>query len=163
VRRLPANDAAERDDTRVAARLRERHRRERQLECPGHGHDGDRLPADARRIELAERGIQEPVRDLAVVTRRHDCNAAPRAVGLALDDVDIVGNVELTGRMLLVLRLHGRPQHGHLLVLLGGSRSLFRDALFFLDFRNLRRVVRPTLAHSPPSSGSYFKSWWCSL
>src|SRR4051794_21419236 len=37
VRRLAADDRAESDDARVAARLRQRHRGQRQLECARHG------------------------------------------------------------------------------------------------------------------------------
>ena len=59
---LAADDAAERDDRRVAARLRQRHRPEGELERAGHRHDGDALVRDARPRELGERRLQQPVR-----------------------------------------------------------------------------------------------------
>src|SRR5262245_47220239 len=41
VRRVAADDTAERDDAREAARLGERRGGERELERPGHDHDRD--------------------------------------------------------------------------------------------------------------------------
>jgi hypothetical protein len=47
VRRVAADDAAERDDAREAARLGKGRGGERELERPGHDHDRDRLLANA--------------------------------------------------------------------------------------------------------------------
>ena len=55
VRRVAADHAAQGDDARVAAGLRERHRRDRQLERSRHGHDRDRVARDAGLLELRER------------------------------------------------------------------------------------------------------------
>ena len=55
VRRLAADDRAERDDAGVAARLRERHRGERQLERARHRHDGDRVRRDPGLLERLDR------------------------------------------------------------------------------------------------------------
>ena len=67
---LAADDAAERDDAREAAGLRERERGERQLERPGHGHDGHGLARDTRPVELLEGRREQAGRDLAVELRR---------------------------------------------------------------------------------------------
>ena len=59
VRRVAADHAAERDDAGEPPRLRERHRRERQLEGARDGHHGDRALLDAARVELVERGLEQ--------------------------------------------------------------------------------------------------------
>ena len=61
VRRVAADDAAERDDAGEAARLRERHGGERQLERARHGHHGDRVACDAAGLELRERRLEQRV------------------------------------------------------------------------------------------------------
>ena len=81
VRRLAADHGAERDDARVAARLRERHRRERQLERPGNGHDRDRLAAHARPLELVQRPGQQLARELTVEAPDDDADGAATPLG----------------------------------------------------------------------------------
>ena len=66
VRRLPADDAAERDDAREAAGLRERERRQRQLERPGDGHDRDGVVLDVAVAERLQRVLEQGRRDVAV-------------------------------------------------------------------------------------------------
>src|ERR1700674_5322494 len=61
--RLAADHAAERDDARVPAGLREGHRRQRELERAGHRHDRDRLPFDPGPLELLARRRQQPRSD----------------------------------------------------------------------------------------------------
>ena len=96
---LAANHAAEGDDAGVAAGLRERHGTERKLERAGHGHDGHGLAADADRVELGERRLEQPVRHVAVEACCDDADAAPGRARLALEQVDVVGNVQLAGRV----------------------------------------------------------------
>ena len=100
VRRLAADHAAESDDAGVAARLRKRHRAERQLERARHGHHRDRLLCDPGLLELGERRREQPVHDLAVEARDDDADAATRVPRLALEQVDVVGNVEVARRVL---------------------------------------------------------------
>src|SRR5206468_3359426 len=71
MRRVAADDAAERDDAGEATRLRERRRGERQLECAGYDHDRDRLLPHAGVPELGERAVEQLCRDLSVESR-HD-------------------------------------------------------------------------------------------
>jgi hypothetical protein len=108
-----------------------------QLERSGHRHDRDRLGPDAGFVELLKCRLQELVRDLPVELRGDDRDAAARAVGRPLDDVDVIRDVELAVGMLLGLRRR-----------LGLLFDL--ELLVLFDFR-------PALAHS---LSSYFRSWW---
>src|SRR5207253_6718532 len=72
---------SERDDARVAARLRERHRRERELEGARHRHDRDGILRDARAAELLERRLEQPRGDLAVEDRKSGVQGTCGAVG----------------------------------------------------------------------------------
>ena len=81
VRRVAADDAAESDDAGVAAGLRERHRRERQLEGAGHRHDRDRIAGTPAALERAERALEQPVRDVAVEAGDDDADRAAGPLG----------------------------------------------------------------------------------
>ena len=72
VRRPAANDAAERDDRLVAARLGQAPAGERQLPRPGHEHDRDLVGADAALHQPVDRAVEEPLDDVGVVPRRDD-------------------------------------------------------------------------------------------
>src|SRR5205823_14138375 len=99
---------------------------------------------------------------LAVEPRGDDGDASPCAVRRSLEDVDVVGNVELAGGMLPVLRCPQARQP--VLIPFGGrKRELLFELLFLVlafQLLDLRGVTRPTVAHSSPSKGSYFRSWW---
>src|SRR5215210_6435323 len=110
---VAADDAAESDDAGVAARLRERHRGDRQLERARDGHDRDRVAADAGRIELRERALEQLRGDGAVEAADDDPDRTPAALGAALEDAVPVGDAELArgvldGPFLLLLRLRLR-------------------------------------------------------
>ena len=94
VRRLAAHDRAERDDAGVAARLRERHRRERQLERARNRHDRDGVTADPGRSSASSAGRAAPG-DLAVEARDDDGDRAPVAARLALEHGVAVGDVQV--------------------------------------------------------------------
>src|SRR5436309_1802261 len=99
-RRLPVQDHADVLEVRVvAARLREGHRAERQLERAGDRHDGDVLAVDARAAELGERRLEQAIGYIAVEARQHDRDALPRSLRRALEEIDAVRNVERAGRM----------------------------------------------------------------
>ena len=80
VRRVTADHAAESDDAGKPACLRQRHGSERQLEGPGNLNDRDGVPGNARELELAERALEQPVRDLAVEAADDDRDCAAGAV-----------------------------------------------------------------------------------
>ena len=148
MRRLTANDATQSHHACEPARLRESHRRERQLEGTRNRHDRDRLAPHAGLVELPQRRLEQLVRDLAVEPRGDDGDATPCPVGLPFNDVDVVRDVELAVGVLL--RLVGQ---------LFGLVRLF--ALLAKVARLLEAfdvLARPGLAHSLPSSGSYFRS-----
>src|SRR5204863_2383845 len=84
MRGLAAYDRPERDDARVTTCLRERHRRERQLERARHRQHRDPVVRDARRLERLERPAQELVRDAAVEPRDDDADRAAVAERRAL-------------------------------------------------------------------------------
>src|SRR5207302_5267599 len=99
VGRLPADDAAERDDGDVTARLREGHRAERQLERTGYRHDGDVLAVDTGPVELREGRLEQAVRHIAVEAGQHDRDALPRSHRRAFDEIDVARDVERTRRV----------------------------------------------------------------
>ena len=140
--RLAAHDAAERDHARVAARLCERHRADRQLERAGNRHHRDPLFGHARRSERFESRLEQQVRDLAVEARDHDADRAVRAGRRALEDGDVVRDLELAGNMPRRRDRNLRLFLGFLLRLglgLGlGDRSL-------LDLRLCLRLLLPRL------------------
>ncbi len=96
---LAPDHAAEGDDARVAARLGERHRPERELECPRHGHHGHRLAAHADRVELGERRFEQPVGHVAVEPCGDDADPPAGRARLALEEVDVVGDGQRARRM----------------------------------------------------------------
>src|SRR5439155_4722418 len=100
VRRLSTDDATERDDAGVAARLRERHHRQRKLESSRHRDDGNVGTRDPVEQQLIERLPQEPGRDLAVEPADDDGNSAALTLGLAFDDLVAVWDLEAAGDML---------------------------------------------------------------
>ena len=100
VRRVAADHAAERDDAGEAARLRERHRGERELERARHGHHGDRVARRRRGVELGERRLEQPRRHVAVEPRDDDADGAALAGGLALEHGVAGRHGELAGGML---------------------------------------------------------------
>jgi len=170
VRRFPTHDASEGDDTRETPRLRKRHRSERQLECARDGHDRDRPATHAQTVELLERALEQTVRDLPVETRRDDRDTAASPVRLALEQADVVRDVELALGMLsrraeprdrllvLVLRLPLRL--GFELAQVALRRLVGLDDRFFVQLERLCLVARPAIARS---STSNLRSWWCSL
>src|SRR4051812_29119274 len=99
MRRLATDHAAEGDDAGKAARLRERHRAERQLERARHLHDRDRLTGHARELELVQRALEQPVGHLAVEAADDDTDRAAGPVGGAGEDAVAVRNRELPGRV----------------------------------------------------------------
>src|ERR687885_1196447 len=100
VRRVAADDAAERDHGRVAPSLREGHRSEWKLERSGHGHHVDALARDTRLGKGREGALEEPGRDVAVETTDDDADVPASAVRRALVDADAVGDAKLAGRVL---------------------------------------------------------------
>src|SRR5581483_4463499 len=156
VRRLAPDDAAERDDGDVPARLRERHGAERQLECTRHRHDGDVLPVDPRVRELGHGRVEQPVRDLAVEAREDDRDPLLRPLRRAGDEVDADGDVEPARRVsreLLGDRLRHRRLDDELLlagVLLSGRLGL--------DDLLARPMLVALLVHA---SSSNRRPWWC--
>ena len=157
--RLAADDAAERDDRDVPARLRERHRADRQLERARHRHDRDVLPFDPGAVELRERRLEQPVRDLAVEARDDDRDPLPRSLRRALDELDAYGNDERAGRVTGWLLRDGLRLG---LGLLDDNGFLHDEnllagvlALVDLDVGNLARpVLVVLLGHSPSSKRS---------
>ena len=97
---LAANHAAEGDDARVAAGLGEGHRAERQLERPGTVIDGHGVAADADLVELGERRLEQQFVTSPLKRARDDADAAAGRPRLALEEVDVVRNVQLAGRVL---------------------------------------------------------------
>src|SRR5579884_1198372 len=160
VRRLAAHDRAERHDARVAPRLRERHRRERQLERARHGDDGDPLRRHAGLLERLERAREHAVRQPAVEARDDDRDRAPVAARVPFDHRVAGGHVDLALDVLDADALLGRVLD-HLRglrlgpggegILGGGRRHLVARRCFAL-------LVAHSLSQSP-----FRKSWWCSL
>ena len=70
VRRVAANDTAERHDAGEAPGLRERGRGQRKLERAGNDHDGDRLLSHARGRELGQRAVEKLGRDTTTEPRQ---------------------------------------------------------------------------------------------
>ena len=175
VRRVAADHAAERDDAGVAARLRERHRRERQLERPRHRHDRDRVARDPGLLELRERAVEQPGRDGAVEAADDDPDRAARPLRLALEDAVAVRHGELALGVLVTRtrllrppappprRRHRRPARRPRRLLDASSSALVVGSLVVSRLGELR-ALGPALAHaSAPSkgSGSKRRSWWC--
>ncbi len=122
MRRVAADHAAERDDAREAPRLREGHRRERQLERAGDGHHRDRAGVDAAGLELLERRVEQASGDLAVEPADDDPDRAAPAARLAFEDGVAGRDLELARGVLRARldRLGGRfgrerPGRGRLL------------------------------------------------
>ena len=63
----------------------------------GHRHHEDLVAGDSRAVELGERRLEQAVRDVDARARDDDADAATRAARLALEHVDVVGDVELAG------------------------------------------------------------------
>jgi hypothetical protein len=166
MRRLAADDGAESDDARIAARLRECHRGQRQLERAGHGDDRHGLPPDACPLELVQRAREQLARDPAVEARDNDPDRPPGAARIALDHAVAVRNAQLAARV-----LGGRRARklvllgGKLLVGLAGRLLLERGLGLSLALRRALLLAWPELgvldplAHRP-SSASNFRSWW---
>src|SRR3954454_21540408 len=165
VRGLPSNDRAEGDDAGIAARLRQGHGGQRQLERAGHRDDRHGLAPDARPLELVERA-REQLSGYAAVEACHDHADRPaRAARIPFDHAVAVRDAELAtrvlgGRRARKLVLFCRKLFG----LCGRLRLRFRLglALFggpLLTGPELR--VLEALAHRP-SSESNFRSWWWS-
>jgi len=95
VRRVAADDAAERDDACEAATLRERHCAEWKLEGPGNLHHGDGLADDTGPLELLEGALEQPVRDVAVEPADDDADRAAAAVRGAGDHAVAVRHGQL--------------------------------------------------------------------
>ena len=91
MRRVAPDHAAERDDAREPACLRERHRPERKLERAGHGHHRDRVTVDAAASRARRARSEQPGRDLAVEARHDDAHRAARARRLALEHASSPG------------------------------------------------------------------------
>src|SRR5581483_12180830 len=93
----------------------------------GHRHDRDGVLRDAGRVELRERGPEQRVRDVAVRASDNDADAATGAARLAFEQVDVVGDVELAGGVLV------RDAQPRLLVLRllldGGGLGVWEDVL----------------------------------
>src|SRR5215207_240730 len=170
VRRIAADDAAECDDARVAARLRQRHRRYRQLERAGDGHHRDRIARDARRVELSERSLEQLARDSAVESADDDADGAAPALRLPGEDAVAVGDAELAGGVLGRIRLGGLFLHLDLRNLFGVGNLIDRGHILdlVLDLFDLDAVtddavvaagwtvelgrLRPALAHASAPS-----------
>src|ERR671911_55925 len=170
VRRIAADDAAECDDARVAARLRQCHRRDRQLERAGDGHHRDRIARDARRVELSERSLEQLARDGAVEAADDDADGATPALGSPCEDAVPIGDAELAGGVLGRIRLGGLFLHLGLGNLFGVGNLIDRGHVLdlVLDFFDLDAAtddavvaagwpvelgrLRPALAHASAPS-----------
>src|SRR5207237_7751296 len=108
----------------------------------------DRLQLDAGVLELVERRLQEPVRDLAVEPRRDDRDSAPLAVGFPLEQDDLVRDVQVApGVLACGPQLRDRRVLGLLLGLLLRLRLRF-GLVLGLCFRLwllVRLLLRPLL------------------
>src|SRR5262245_66566908 len=100
MRRLTADHGAEGDDAGVAARLRQGHRGEGELEGSGDRDHRDRLAPDARTLELVQGAREELTRQLAVEARDDDAHGAAVPRRLALDDAVAVRDPQFPGRVL---------------------------------------------------------------
>ena len=85
VRRLAADDGPETDDGVELAGPGQRHRRERQLEGPGHPDDGPVCLGDATAVELGQRSGEEQPGHLPVETTADDGDPKPGSVLRAAD------------------------------------------------------------------------------
>ena len=107
MRRLAADDRAERDDAGVAARLRERHRGERSSNAPGTGTTVTASGRDPGLLERLDRPGEHPVRQAAVEAGDDDRDRAPVAGRRALEHGVAVRDVDLAADVLDALALVG--------------------------------------------------------
>src|SRR5262249_17104648 len=84
--RVAADDAAQTDDRRVLAALREALRDRRNLERAGHANDVDRVVRDAVAFQPVEGAGDEIVDNGRVEARRHHGEATRRRGERAFDD-----------------------------------------------------------------------------
>ena len=158
MRRLAADDRAERDDAGVAARLRERHRGQGQLESTRHGQHRDPLVRDAGGLERLQRTPQEQVRDAAVEPGDDDADRAPLAERRAFEHRVAVGDVDLApdvldadvGRNVLDhrRRVGGRPTLERVAVLGGLGLRLGLGRCLHLRLRRWAGLAVFDVGHS---------------
>src|SRR6185295_16143868 len=96
VRRVAADDAAERDDAGVAPRLCKCHRAERELEGARDRHDIDPLLRHSGLGQRLKGALQESRRDVTVEAADDDADPAVRAVRRARDDAHSLRDAELS-------------------------------------------------------------------
>src|SRR5439155_10889016 len=101
VRGLAADHTPERDDAYVPARLRQRHRGERELEGARYGHDDDRLARDAGLFERREGAVEELGRDLGVEPRDDEADGPTASDRAALEELVAVRDPEVAAGVLL--------------------------------------------------------------